>query len=234
MAKSNGMENNGFDIPVTSLAKAHEEGSPAAWMKEVAKEHGDTDPLAVERRRVRLTSYVVAMDSHLKKMQMQKKLFIVRTAKEMKEFEDKSPESPEKQQQLAQMRAYREQEIVRYETLINQCMFQVASVDAQCLAVDCLSLRDDVKSKSGKKGKLRFSACVYNLDAAEFTRKTYNRMRKLYELLANQNPLTAGTVSQDDDDDGNEPDDVVYDDEDVVTEEDRKAIKKEIEGEDFE
>src|SRR5882724_6369971 len=104
MAKSNGTENGGgFNIPVTSLAKKEATDSQAAFLKQVTKEHGDTDPLALEKRRCLLTEQMIGMKGHLKKLQMDKKLFMVRSAKEIKDFQDNSPETPEKKQQLAAM-----------------------------------------------------------------------------------------------------------------------------------
>ncbi len=221
----------GLDIPVTSLAKTDDPGSHASWLKEVTKEHGDTDPLALERRRCRLTAYVAEMDNSLKALQMEKKVFIARSRKEIEAYRKNNPTDPEIEAKIAHMQGMQQQEIRNYGILINQAMFQVASVDAQCLAVDMLSLRDDAESKSGKKGKLRFSSCLYTMDAAEFARKGYKRIKKLHELLAAQNPLIAGALD-DSDDDSDDGDDAKYDDQDVLSDDERKQIKKEVANDD--
>ncbi len=241
MAKTNGT-NGGFNIPSTSLAKTEAPEGSAAWLKSAAKEHGSTDPQKIEKRRERLSAWIATMEIGLKTTKMQKKQFLVRNQKMLDdaktELESFSKDSASPQQfaeaakKLDGLTMYRAQQEQQFDMLIEQKIFNIASIDAQCLIVDCLSLRESVKSKSGKTGLLRFSSALYNMDGADFSQRAYRRLRKLYDLTAALNPLVAAQLEKDEvDEDVEESGEAEYADEDVVSEEDRKNIRKEVEGE---
>lgn len=235
MAKENGV----FDIPDQSIVvKGVEEGS-AAWMKKVTKEHGDTAPQKLERRRERLSAFSILMDQALKKLQMGKKVYISRNEKLQEETKKKLAATDPTSVDFAKISEYmghlqleRMSQEQQYDILINQSITNQAIVEGQCLIVDCLTLREPVRSKGGKIGQLRFSVGLYACDAAFYAGKAYRRTKKMFELMAARDPLLAGSVSAEDDDE--ESDDAEYDDDDVVNEDDRKAIKDEIGGADFE
>lgn len=235
MAKENGV----FDIPDQSIVvKGVEEGS-AAWMKKVTKEHGDTDPQKLEKRRERLSAFSILMNQALKKLQVGKKVYITRNdkaqiekLKELGAADQKSVEFERLSEEMGQLQLQRMSQEQQYDILINQSITNQAIVEGQCLIVDCLTLREPVRSKGGKIGQLRFSSALYACDAAFYAGKAYRRVKKLFDLMAQKDPLLAGALQDgDDDEDGEETE---YNDEDVVNEDDRKAIKDEIDGVEFE
>lgn len=231
----NGTQKNAFDIPTQSIIKASDEGS-AEWMKKVNKEHGDTAPQKLEKRRERLSSLAALAERGLKQLQMSKKLCLTRNQKQqeglalkLKAIQSDSAEYAALAERLLELQAERESQAQQYDLLIDQKITNMATIEGLCLTVDCLSLRETVKSKSGKVGMLRFSTALYTCDAAWEVTKVYNRIRKLYDLMAAQNPMLAGVVDAKGEVDEEIEEGPEYDDEDVVNEEDRKKIKEETE-----
>ncbi len=232
-------EKGGFDIPTQSLAKIEPKEGSAAWMKEASREHGDTGPQKLEKRRDRLSHLVLLMEKGLKQLQAVKKSFIAKNAKERSEIRA-AAKTPSQlavvDSQLAEMKSVEEQMIQQYDMLIDQKISNMALVEGQCLIVDCMSLREKVKSKGGKVGYVRFSSALYNCDAAWYAGKTSRKLKKVYDAMLALNPMLAGALKDDEDKEDEEEDDTAteYDDEDVVDESDRKKTKDEIEGVDFE
>lgn len=232
----NGTQKSGFDIPTQSIVKAGDGEGSAVWMKKINKEHGDTAPQKLEKRRERLSSLAALMERGLKQLQMWKKVYLARNQKQqevqafkLKSLEKGSAEIPLTEQRLMELQAEREAQSQQYDMLIDQKITNMAMVEGLCLVVDCSSLRETVKSKSGKVGMLRFSSALYTCDAAWEMTKVYNRLRKVFDLLSTTNPLLAGVAEakEEEDDEGEEGPE--YDDEDVVNEDDRKKIKEETE-----
>ncbi len=227
----------GFGIPDQSIVKAAPAEGSAAWMKQITKEHGDTAPQKLEKRRERLSALAAAMDRGLKQFQMAKKVFITRNqkmqdaaVKKLSGLTEGSPDFTQVSEYVANLQLERQSQEQQFDLLIDQKITNMAMVEGLCLLVDCTSLREPVKSKNGKIGMLRFSSALYNCDAAYYSTKAYNRLKKLFDLMAAQNPLLAGVVQNDEDE---EEDGVQeYEDDDVVTEDDRKQIKKDLEESD--
>ena len=224
----------GFDIPTQSLVKIEPKEGSAAWMKEASKEHGDTSPQKLEKRRDRLSHLILLMEKALKQLQTQKKIFISRNQNAQSVIE-KAAKSGKLDEAAAAAQADLlkqefEQTIQQYDLLIDQKITNMALVEGQCLVVDCMSLREKVKSKSGKIGYIRFSNTLYACDAAWYAGKVSRKLKKAYDLLLAMNPMLAGALKDSDDDEEEEENDtgVEYSDEDVVDEADRKKIKEDI------
>ncbi len=231
---NNGTQKSAFDIPTQSLAvKSNGDEGSAAWMKRISKEHGDTNPQKLEKRRERLSVLAAQMERDLKAFQMSKKVYLVRNQKlqdeaikKLKTLPQDGKDFSDVSEQLGQIQLERQAQEQNYELLIGQKISNMAMVEGMCLIVDCMTLRESVKSKSGKVGLLRFSSALYACDGAWYAGKSYRRIKKLYDVMAAQNPLLAGSLDAEDDEE--EGEDTVYDDEDVVTEEDRKKIKEDL------
>lgn len=237
---NNSTAKSAFDIDQSLATTKPSSEDSTAWMKKVAMQHGDTDPQKLEKRREKLSVYAQIVEDSAKGMKMQLRLFLTRNQKEIDRVttalkkigepkEDKDKQAFETMSgQLAQLYVDRDQQSQSYTLLIQQAITNSAIVEGLCLIVDSLTLRDTVKSKKGKIGTLRFSSCLYGYDAADYARKSYNRTRKLYDLIAAQNPLIAADPDTKDDDDEDEGE-TEFDDEDVVSTEDRQNVRKEVE-----
>jgi len=226
------MSNKGFSIPDLSITKKEEPEGSAAWMKSAAKEHGDTDPQKLEKRREKVSVFAAMMDKSLQALQLSKKQYLLRNqklqenlAKSIAKMQSEGTPIDEAGRQMADLQMERIGQEQQYEMLINQQITNMAMVEGLCLIVDSLTLRESVKSKSGKKGMVRYSVALYSMDTALHSIKFYNRMKKLYDLMAAQNPkLAASLDAVDDEGDENEE---TYEDEDVVSDDDRKKIRDE-------
>lgn len=224
-----------FDIPTNALAKVAAKENSTTWMRKQALEHGSTDEQKLEKRRKCLSAFLLSMDEHLKQLQLQKKLFLADSQKREKETlaaiaksEVSSDESMKFQQQLSNILSIREQQKIQFGMAINDQIYKMAMLDAQCLSVDVMSIQiRGVEGKSGKKGTIRASAAVYAMDAAQETARIYRRVRKFTDAVAAQYGLVLPATDPEDygDDEADE-----YDDEDVVSEQDAKKIKEEIGG----
>ncbi len=230
-----------LDIPTQSIVRADEpaEGS-AAWMKQVAKDHGDTSPLKLEKRREKMSVFYQLMQRSLEGLRMQKKQATVRNKKieeealkKLRDTQEDSPDFARLGEYVGRVQLEKMSQEQQYDLLINQQIVNMTLVEGLCLIVDSVTLRETVKSKNKKVGMLRFSNALYACDATLYSVRTYNRLRKLTEMLAATNPLLAGSIDSgaDDEEDGDE--DGGYDDDDVVNEEDRKKIREEVEGVDL-
>ncbi len=223
-----------FDIPDQSLVKSEPAENSAAWMKRVAKEHGDTSPQKLELRRAKLSHLAQLMESSIKNHQMQKKLFITRNQKaqdaalkKLATLQEGTADHTNVSEYVAGLQLERLSQEQSFGLMIQQSITNSAMVEGLCLVVDSLTLRETVRSKKGKIGTLRFSSTLYAYDAADYAVKTYRRLRKFYDLLAASQPLVAGALDKDDDDEEEENENG-YDDEDVVDESDRKKIKEDL------
>lgn len=241
MAKTTGKQDGSIlDLPSTSLAKVEAVEGSAKWMKEIAKEHGDTDPQKLEKRRVRLGAFVGLMERSLERLKMRQKLFLVEAKKRENELQDslgKAEGSGEEyvkiQHSMASFKLMQQQQLDQFEVMIDQKITHLAMVDGICLTVDCVSIRDDVTSKGGKKGRVRWTQALYTMDASDEAHRLYNRSRKLYDLVeqvAAKLGITAPSIV-DPDDEGSDTQE--FEDEDVVDEQDKKAIRKEVDGDEF-
>ncbi len=229
----------GFGVPDQSIVKAAPAEGSAAWMKKVAKDHGNTAPQKLEKRREVLSHLVSALNTGLKKFQMAKKVDLVRGKKALAEanknlsaLAEGSPEHTQARGAIKNAEQELQNREQQFDLLIEQKMTNMAMIEGLCLIVDCTSLRETVKSKSGKIGRLRFSSALYSADGSMYSIKAYNRLRKLYELLAAQNPLLAGAIQDNDKEDEEEEGIEEYEDDDVVTDDDCKQIKKDLEESD--
>ncbi len=240
MSKTN-TQKSAFDVQDNSIVVSGPVEGSAAWMKKVAREHGDTNPQKLEKRRERLSSLATLLERGLKQIQVAKKVYLTRNQKQqdalaakMKALPQDGKEFEALSEHLAGLQMERQGQEQQYELLIDQKITNMGMIEGLCLIVDCSTLREPVKSKSGKVGQLRFSHALYACDAAYYAGKTYRRVKKYFDIMAAQDPLLAGAVSgaDDDEEDGEE---ATYDDEDVINEDDRKAIQKEIntEGDDL-
>lgn len=225
---ANGSE--GFEIPDQSIVKVKAEEGSVAWMKAVTKEHGDTDPQKLERRRERLSAFSVKLEDQLKSYQAQKKFNSVKFKEEydkrklaLSKAKDGTPEYASASASLSEIEAERQATEQQYDILISDIAFKCAMIEGQCLLVDCLTLREPVKSKSGKIGLFRYTSALYACDTAYNSARTYNRTKKLYELLAEQYPAAAAKLSETDDEEDQESE---IDDADVVTSEERRKIQE--------
>ena len=235
-SKNNGVSFSDFQLPTNALAKVEtetKEGS-AAWLRKQALEHGSTDEQKLEKRRRWLTHSLISMKDHLDKFQLQKKMFFLDSKKREKDTlaaiekaEAKSDEAEKLQKQLSHVLMLREQQKTQFEMLINQQLYQMAMLDAQCLCVDMMSIQiRGVKGKSGKKGTIRASMAMYAMDAAQESARIYRRLRKVSDALVAQYGLVI-PMDDPEDDGENEPEE--YEDDEVVDEDDVKRIKKEME-----
>ncbi len=225
-----------FDIPSQSIVKAAPAEGSADWMKRISKEHGDTAPQKLEKRREKLSVFAKLQEDNYKNLQIQKKQYIVHNQKmeadllkQLTALTKATPEHTNIENQISMVRRARQDQEQAFSLLISQSMYQSASIEALCLIVDSLTLRETAKSKSGKVGMLRFSNCLYALDSAYYSEKGYNRLRKLFDLFAAAFPAAVATLKEDEDEEQEDPSE--YEDDDVMTEEDRQKVKKELEGE---
>lgn len=225
-----------FDIPDQSLVKADSpaEGS-AAWMKKFSKEHGNTEPQALEERRERLSNVVSLMRKSIEKLQVDKKVYVTRNEKMQKEIAAKiktvvkdSPEFGVLSQNLSGLQIELMGQEQQYGLLIEQKMTSMAMIEGLCLVTDCLTLRAKVKAKSGKFGYMRYSATLYGCDSAYDVGRLYRRTKKMFDLMALRDPILAGSVKDEDDDDEDGEDGAEFEDGDVVSAEDRDKIKEEM------
>lgn len=227
----NGTQKPVFDIPDQSLATTEvvDSGS-AAWMKKITKEHGDTSPQKLEKRREKISVYAQIIEDAVKNLQIQKKLYLARNQKLINEKTAALKEAKKDSEPYIALSAYidalqteRQQQEQNFQLLIQQSITNSAMVEGLCLIVDSLTLREPVKSKSGKIGMLRFSGALYMCDAAYYATKLYNRTKKMHDIMVSQNPALAAVLE---DDEGEE--DAEYEDDDVVNEDDRKQIRKDL------
>lgn len=230
----NGTRKSAFDIQDQSIVVAAQDEGSVAMMKKIAKEHGDTAPQKLEKRRERLSSLATLLERDLKQLQMSKKVYLLQNQKKQDEVMKKMKPLPQDgkdfiflSERLAEMVLERQLQEQQYELLIGQKITNMGMIEGLCLLVDCMTLREPVKSKSGKVGQLRFSSALYNCDAAYYAGKTYRRLKKLCDTLIARDPLLAGALAAEpDDDDEEDGEETTYDDEDVVTDDERKKIKE--------
>lgn len=239
MAKSNGAL-PGIELPETSLAKKNAgpaEGSKE-WMAALVAEHGDTAEEKLQQRRERLSALTVLVDRGLKRMQAQKKAYIASNNEQQrvlltaleklkKDGKDGDKDFDALSERIASVQLERYQQEAYFENLITQTTVQLAMVEGQCLIVDSVTLREEVTSKSGKTGHVRYSSALIQDAIAGDIYRVYRRLRKVHDLLIRVFPETAPLA--DDDDEGRDEADVR--DEDIATPEERKAIRRQVEEE---
>ncbi len=230
MAKTNN-ESNGFSIPTTELAKADSRESERDWMKRVAKAHGDTDPLKLEKRREKVSTFAALAERGLGEMQTVKKMIIAQHDQREKQLRqlrskhaDGTPEAAAIDQQIIETENSKNINVMQQQIAISQHTAMCALTEVLCLTVDSLTIREEVKSKSGKKGLTRYSI-AHIMDSQAFdTGRIYKRLRKMHTDMLSTNPLLAGKEDNEDEPETTEEEFAL--EEDILTEEEREGERK--------
>ncbi len=210
------------DMPTIALAKSTAEGS-TPWLKKQIKEHGDTDPQKLEARRAKLSGLSSVISDGLARMKTEQKANSAKILRDIAVAQEKN----ESKDLIAQLEEQRVVSDSQYSMLIEQRTVNFAMIEALCLIVDSVTVRDEGENIStGKKGLIRVSAASVADETGVITAKLYRRFKKLYDLLAAANPM----VAPKDDDPNDEGEDEIANisDDDIVTREQREEIKKEV------
>lgn len=219
-----------MQMPSIALAKSAPKEGSAAWMRQMAKAHGVTEPLQIEKRRERLSSLVITLNRSIKEIQTAKQALKVSSVKQIGELIKTRSQQYEAQQQslspaareqwtadtekaVEEMKAVAFQQNIAYEISIAQLMGMMAQAEGMCLIVDCLSLRIPGVKSNGKRGLFRYSAADYLQDVAWGSAAGLEMLAKAFKIPIPRNA-----------DDGDEEED---DDDDVMTPEEREAMRKE-------
>jgi hypothetical protein len=170
-------------LPTISLAKAEPKDGSKEWLHKVTHEHSKTEPLELERRRLRLSALATNIDRCIRSVQTQKKIMLqsskqmlvaneaARKAERAKVFE--SCDTPaltdsfdaETNRILSEMKAAMDQQELQYEITIATLTGSLANIEGHCLVIDCVSLRHDAINKGKTKyGKVRWSLAEFMHD----------------------------------------------------------------------
>ncbi len=228
-------------LPTISLAKREAKEGSREWLDQVTHEHSKTSPQQLERRRLRLSSLATIVDRCIRNVQIQKKVLASSTrkmrdaalaerevAKKSIVKENITAFDAETDRMLSEIDAAFQNQIINFEVTIAQLTGQLASIEGNCLIVDCLSVRHDVKPK-GKKlkwGKTRWSVATFISEMGLHMFETNVMVKEIFKKILDADAADAlerveKVVAEDVEDD--------VDDEDIVTEDDEEDVKKEVE-----
>ncbi len=209
-------------MPSIALAPSTASGS-TAWLKEKIKEHGDTDPLKIESRRAVLSKLASASNEGLKRLQTARKANATRFAREIERL--KSLNTPESAKQLVLVEQQRDITDSQYELLISQHTTSLGMMEALCLIVDSLTIRERAENiETGKHGMIRLSVAAIADETASTTNKIYKRMKKIHAALVVGNPM----LPKIEDDNDEEEDDIsVVSSDEILSADEREKIKNE-------
>lgn len=210
-----------LEAPTTAIAKPRE-SNHKRWLKKRVKEHGDTDPMKLEERRQRLSAYITIIEQGLKDIQQQKKLELARNAAQ----QEKAVES-----HIEELKMQAIAISAQYNMLITQTTSNLASIEAQCLQIDCMTLREPVKSKrSAKAGLVRWSIALMIDTMVDDAYRIHKRLIKLMAVMATLVPPDVMASLKLDESDDPPDDDTEVSDEDIFTEEDKKKVQDQVAG----
>lgn len=218
-----------IDLPTMSMTKSSAKNA-AAEARAAAREHGDTDPLCIEQRRLRLSQQLLKMHEWREVTSAEKKATIAAFETGIAALQEQASTATDPlviadlEQKTELMRQTRDAQAAQYNRLMKKEAVDCAMLEAQCIIIDSLTLRDEVESDSGKKGRVRYSAALIASEAEYFAGQTYRRMLKMSKFLAATNPEYAVLLAGDDEE--SESDDSKFSDADIVSDEDRSRIKK--------
>lgn len=169
-----------FQIPVSSMTKKEQRNE----MRRMVKDHGDTDPLKLEERRIVVSERMYVVQKQIETLQLSKKAMIAEHDKRLKELRMscEKNENQEILQEISAVEASKAANTMQYDTLIGQQISNQNIAELLCLVVDGVTVREEVESTSGKKGMMRFSSAFLTSEVDFECSRTYKRMRKLYEL----------------------------------------------------
>ncbi len=167
-------------LPTISLAKTEPKNGSKEWLHKVTHESSKTEPLELERRRLRLAALATTVDMVIQKVQVQKKIMLSSSLKMRKANEANRAAAraslvqqtenqislaafdAETERDLAEMEASFAQQELQYEITIANLTGQLANIEGQCLIIDCVSLRHDAVNKGKTKyGKVRWSIAEF-------------------------------------------------------------------------
>jgi len=171
-----------FVVPVSSLSVKHQRNA----MKQAVREHGDTDPLKLEERRIIISERMIVLNRQIENMQLHKKAMIAEHDRRIIEVSLRESKIDQdtiaKGHELAALEQSKAAQTFQYDTMISGMLSNQTIAEGLCLIVDGVTLREEVVAKSGKKGMMRFSCAGFMSDVDEASVRTYKRMRKLYDL----------------------------------------------------
>jgi len=168
-------------LPTISLAKTEPKDGSKEWLHKVTHEHSKTEPLELERRRLRLSALATNIDRCIRNVQTQKKIML-QSSKQMlaaneasrntereeiaKKTADCLPSfDAETNRLLSEMKAAMDQQELQYEITIATLTGSLANIEGHCLVIDCVSLRHDAVNKGKTKyGKVRWSLAEFMHD----------------------------------------------------------------------
>ncbi len=218
-------------LPTISLAKTEPKDGSKEWLHKVTHEHSKTEPLELERRRLRLSALATTINRCISSVQVQKKIMLQSSKRMLAANEteratqrvgrpDTEAFDAETERLLSEMKAAMEQQELQYEITIAQLTGQLANIEGHCLVIDCVSLRHDAVSKGKTKwGKVRWSLAEFMHDMGMDMMMLRAMTAEMYKSHGDAKELESELLEDEEEEEEN----VVTDEEASKFREDRKA-----------
>lgn len=198
-----------FEIPSIALAKTT--ASSRQESREFALQHGDTDEMSLERRRIAASHRVRLIDRGIDSLTLGKKHMILLFDRKIANLR-KRTQTAETEDRIAELESQKAVETAEIDKQITEFHVDAGILENGCLNFDSLTLRLPCENKqTGRKGRARFTVAgfLYNIE-------TYLGQLLKLEAEAHGKPQYAVCVEEDDDE---------TEDSDIVTEEERAAMR---------